>query len=237
MSAALKVTLLTQPATTYEFLKLNDGTKFNTRVVNDFEESDADEVVEFAGRACYQSWDTPNPKTATNEGYISNILAQEHFSVLEHASFTFYIEGVSRSLTHELVRHRHLSFSQLSQRYVDQSELNYVIPPALRGNEMLKKQLHINWLVALNTYDAIVDEMVQAGAKRKEARQAARAVLPEMTETKIVVTGNGSSWRHFLQKRNHPAADAEIRELAQEIQRQLIEVAPNLFKDLEALNG
>lgn len=75
-------------------------------------------LVEFAGRACYQSWAKPNPRTATNGGYLKHLLAVGHDSVLEHATVTFYITGISRSCTHELIRHRHFSFSQLSQRFV-----------------------------------------------------------------------------------------------------------------------
>ena len=75
-------------------------------------------LAEFAGRACYQSWSKPNPRTATNAGYLRHILEVGHLSVLEHGSVTFYLTGVSRSLTHELIRHRHFSYSQLSQRYV-----------------------------------------------------------------------------------------------------------------------
>ena len=79
-------------------------------------------LAEFAGRACYESWHKPNPATATNAGYLRHILEVGHLSVLEHGSVTLYLRGVSRSLTHELVRHRHLSFSQLSQRYVPERE-------------------------------------------------------------------------------------------------------------------
>src|SRR5690554_5126308 len=82
----------------------------------------AEALSEFAGRACYQAWERPNPKTAHNVDYLANILKQGHESVLEHGSVSFYIEGVSRSLTHELIRHRHLSFSELSQRYVNVEE-------------------------------------------------------------------------------------------------------------------
>lgn len=78
--------------------------------------ANADELGEMAGRLCYKSWKRPNPVTANNKGYIGNIIAQQHFSVLEHASATFWISGVSRSLTHELVRHRHLSFSAEEDR-------------------------------------------------------------------------------------------------------------------------
>src|SRR5262249_31490582 len=75
-------------------------------------------LAEFAGRACYQSWNKPNPATATNQGYLRHILDVGHLSVLEHGVVTMYLTGVSRSLTHELIRHRHFSYSQLSQRYV-----------------------------------------------------------------------------------------------------------------------
>lgn len=71
-------------------------------------------LVEFAGRACYQSWSKPNPRTATNESYLRHVIEVGHLSVLEHASATFYITGISRSCTHELIRHRHFSYSQLS---------------------------------------------------------------------------------------------------------------------------
>ena len=86
-------------------------------------------LVEFAGRACYQSWSKPNPKTATNAGYLRHIIDVGHFSVLEHASVSFYITGISRSCTHELIRHRHFSYSQLSQRYVPEKESRVVVPP------------------------------------------------------------------------------------------------------------
>src|SRR5690554_1935779 len=105
--------------------------------VDQFDGTAVDTLVEFAGRSCYQSWKRPNPATATNEGYIANILKQGHFSVLEHASATFYVQGVSRALTHELIRHRHLSYSQLSQRFVNEGrEDDLVLPPAARGDEV-----------------------------------------------------------------------------------------------------
>lgn len=88
-------------------------------------------VPEFGGRACYQSFHRPGEKTRTNKGYLANILEQKHESVLEHASVSFYVTGVSRALTHELVRHRHHSYSQLSQRYVPTDNIRFVVPPAV----------------------------------------------------------------------------------------------------------
>lgn len=133
-------------------------------------------------------------------------------------------------MTHELIRHRHLSFSQLSQRFVDETLAEFVMPPALDNDE------DRHWLsevhIALETYHAIAKRLQDKGLTRKQAREAARAVLPNATETRIVVTGNMRAWREFIAKRNTPAADAEIRELAREIQRQLTELAPNTFQDM-----
>ncbi len=201
-----------------------------------------EQLAEFAGRACYQSWSKPNPKTATNKGYLEHILETGHHSVLEHGSATFYIEGVSRSLTHELVRHRHLSFSQLSQRYV--SGADFVAPPAIADDP----ELHQMFLSAIDNaagwYKDFLEKLdekfadLPAGTgKKKQARQAARAVLPNATETKIVVTGNYRAWRHFIGLRATEAADVEIRELAVEILKQLHSIAPNVFQDFLYADG
>ena len=114
--------------------------------------SDADMLAEFAGRLCYQSWDRPNPGTRANSDYIANILRQQHYSVLEHAGFTVAITGVSRSFTHELVRHRHLSFSQLSQRFVDESEAAFVPPPLFRDNPEVMEILRAHHAACLEAY-------------------------------------------------------------------------------------
>src|SRR5882757_8975043 len=98
-------------------------------------------LVEFAGRACYQSWSKPNPKTATNAGYLRHIIDVGHLSVLEHASVSFYITGISRSCTHELIRHRHFSYSQLSQRYVPEADSQIVVPPGMEDDPELRQIL------------------------------------------------------------------------------------------------
>src|SRR6478609_734635 len=94
-------------------------------------------LAEFAGRACYQSWSKPNPATATNAGYLSHILEVGHLSVLEHGVVTFYFTGVSRSFTHELIRHRHFSYSQLSQRYVPERNAAMVEPDVIASDPEL----------------------------------------------------------------------------------------------------
>jgi thymidylate synthase (FAD) len=190
----------------------------------------ADELAEQAGRLCYLSWDRPNPKTANNDDYLRNILVQGHYSVLEHASATFYIDGVTRNFTHELIRHRHLSFSEVSQRYVDVSEFPFVVHPGLAG------EIDPEWTPGFltegrNWYRSLVTRLTERGMNRKEARQAARHVLPGGMETKIVVTGNHRAWRDVLVKRLAPGADAEFQAVARELLRHLILIAPNTYQD------
>ncbi len=189
-----------------------------------------DQLAEFAGRACYESWGRPNPVTATNAGYMDHILDVGHYSILEHASFTFVISGVSRSFTHELVRHRHLSFSQKSQRYVDESKSKFIPPPGASPAEiLLLADLHAR---ALWTYKQVLAERESHGAARKNARQAARAALLNSNETKIVVTGNVRAWREVILKRHTPAADVEFYAVAEEILKHLIDKVPNSVQDL-----
>lgn len=196
--------------------------------------STTDELAEAAGRLCYLSWARPNPKTATNKGYLKNIIDQQHFSVLEHASATFYIDGVSRNFTHELVRHRHLSFSEVSQRYVNVGEFPFVAHPGLKDLPVGALGIHgeQGW-ENKSFYRKIVDSLISAGKSRKEARQAARFVLPSGLETKILVTGNMRAWREVLQKRLSLQADAEMRLVAQKILANLKEISPNTFQDFE----
>lgn len=201
-------------------------------------------LVEFAGRACYQSWSKPNPKTATNAGYLRHIIDVGHFSVLEHASVSFYITGISRSCTHELIRHRHFSYSQLSQRYVPEKDSRVVVPPGMEDDADLRHILTEAADAARATYSELLAKLEAKFAdqpnailRRKQARQAARAVLPNATETRIVVTGNYRAWRHFIAMRASEHADVEIRRLAIECLRQLAAVAPAVFADFEVTTG
>lgn len=197
-------------------------------------------LVEFAGRACYQSWSKPNPKTATNAGYLRHIIDVGHLSVLEHASVTFYISGISRSCTHELIRHRHFSYSQLSQRYVPENDSLVVVPPGVEDDDELRRILteaadasRATYLELLDKLEAKFADQPNAVLRRKQARQAARAVLPNATETRIVVTGNYRAWRHFIAVRASEHADIEIRRLAIACLRQLADVAPAVFGDFD----
>jgi thymidylate synthase (FAD) len=197
-------------------------------------------LVEFAGRACYQSWSKPNPRTATNASYLRHIIDVGHFSVLEHASVSFYITGISRSCTHELIRHRHFSYSQLSQRYVPEHDSEVVLPPGMEEDPELAEIFtaaadasRAAYTELLGRLEAKYADQPNAVLRRKQARQAARAVLPNATETRIVVTGNYRAWRHFIAMRASEQADIEIRRLAIECLRQLIDVAPQVFSDFE----
>ncbi|MGV0834767.1 FAD-dependent thymidylate synthase [Mycolicibacterium thermoresistibile] len=205
-------------------------------------------LVEFAGRACYQSWSKPNPRTATNASYLRHIIDVGHLSVLEHATVSFYITGISRSCTHELIRHRHFSYSQLSQRYVPERDARVVLPPGIEDDPELQEIFTAAADASRATYTELLTRLEVAFAdqpagsdkpaapsvlRRKQARQAARAVLPNATETRIVVTGNYRAWRHFIAVRASEQADLEIRRLAIECLRQLIEIAPAAFADFE----
>lgn len=211
------------------------GTKFGD-AVDECDVTDADHLAEFAGRSCYKAYDRKRPETATTEGYLNNILSQGHYSVLEHSSVTFYVTGVSRSLLTELERHRFLSFSVESQRYVDQAASHPlpVIPPSFNKlpatGPWLKLDEHYG--NSLNLYEDTVRDALRAGLTIKEAREAARAFLPNATPVDMVVTGNLRCWRDVIAKRYHVTADAEIQLFATEILSHLRELAPFSVSDI-----
>lgn len=199
--------------------------------------SDAEALVEFAGRACYESFNKPNPRTASNKAYLRHILEVGHYALLEHSTATVYITGLSRSASHELVRHRHFSFSQLSQRYVHPDETRVVVPELIARDEELTRLFMQAIDESRFAYDEILSslegrlEEANALLRKKQARQAARAVLPNATETRIVVTGNYRAWRHFIGARATEQADEEMRGLAIACLKLLQEQSPVLFDD------
>jgi len=203
------------------------------------ESTDGERLAEFAGRLCYMSQRNPAHRD-TNE-YLQNIKKQLHGSVLEHANYSLLLEGISRSLTHELVRHRAgFAYSQLSQRYVDESEANFVMPPAIIGDAELETVWRAQMEEAQKTYVSLVEKLIARYAwvadkvhRRKMAREAARGVLPNSTETKIVVTGNVRAWRTMLELRAGEGAELEIRRLAVMIIRVLQNEASAFFSDFE----
>lgn len=208
-----------------------DGNDVFSDLMPDQSLYEVETLTEFAGRACYQSFNRPNPATATTEDYLRRTLfEQAHWSIAEHATATFYITGVSRAFTHELIRHRHLSYSQLSQRFVDEADAKIVVPPALRGNKWQAAELEDEMERAVDTYKYVVNTLGGGdGLPRKQAREAARAVLPNMTETRIVVTGNLRAWHEVVERRTAPDADAEMQEVMGMVRDQLTTIAPTIF--------
>lgn len=206
------------------------------RMIIQEESREAETLTVFAGRQCYESFHRPNTATAEDADYLARTLYQEkHWSIAEHATVTLLFEGVSRAFTHELIRHRHLSYSQLSQRFVNESYANMVLPPAIREleNGAVKRNAldAIEELagVAQNLYDTLVEELASEGLPRKQAREAARAVLPNMTETSIVVTGNLRAWHEVIERRTAPDADAEMQEVMGKAKKELAAIAPTMF--------
>lgn len=199
-------------------------------------------LCETAGRVCYMSFAKPRP--GGNAAYLQHIKESGHGSVLEHAVWNLLIVGVSRTLTHELIRHRAgMGYSQLSQRYVDESVAEYVEPDIIAADP----ESHRVWLEAVEHAHRCYVQLAELLAKRiaadpatkdlaptdrrKSARQAARSVLPNATETKIFVTANGRALRNFLEQRGSRHAEPEIRLLANEVCRIMQKEAPHLFDD------
>lgn len=201
-------------------------------------------LVEMAGRVCYMSF--KNPRPGGNHAYIKHILEVGHGSVLEHAVFSLLITGVSRSLTHELIRHRAgFGYSQLSQRFVDESDCDFVLPPGIKEDNAAYGVWITSVAQASVRYETIAEilhtneftDIEDKTLRRKRAREAARSVLPNCTATKIFMTGNARAWRHFLEMRGSEHADAEINRLARAVLSKLQSAAPNLFGDYTVTNN
>lgn len=202
---------------------------------------DAEGLVEASARLCYHSYAKGRKDI---KDFIDNLLASKDGSVFEHVYYGFLITGISRSLSHEFVRHRAgFAYSQRSQRYVDESSANYILPPLLERNfsDEQKAAYEGNIKMQVELYNSLVDEnedleelrqshSVKPSDRRKKVRSAARSVLPNAMETKMFVTANVRAWRHFIEMRGH-FADEEIRRLAIMILRVLQKEAPLFFGD------
>ena len=227
---APRVTLIARP----EFLEPE-----HLRVEWRGDASAGERLAEFAGRVCYMS--QHNPANRTTAEYLENIKKQGHGSVLEHAVYVLLIEGISRSCSHELVRHRAgFGYSQLSQRYVDESHAAFVLPPAMIGDERLEAAWEHEIANAQAAYVHAVEALMERYGwvtdkvhRRKLAREAARSVLPNATEVKIVVSGNARAWRTMLELRCGEGAELEIRRMAIACLRVLQREAVALFSDFE----
>lgn len=198
-------------------------------------------LSELAGRVCYMSFGEKQGRRSNRE-YLENIIRMEHGSVLEHAVWNFVVTGVSRSFTHELIRHRvGWGYSQLSQRYVDESTADFVEPSIIASDP----DLHSVWLASVTQAHAAYRTLAEGLAarierehpelkgrdKRKRAREAARSVLPNATETKIFMTANARALRHFIEYRGAPDAEPEIRTVAMAMLDIMRKESPSLFGD------
>ncbi|ADL11694.1 FAD-dependent thymidylate synthase [Acetohalobium arabaticum] len=166
------------------------------------------------------------------EDLLNIILGNGHYSTLEHVTFTFAIEGISRVTSHQLVRHRIASYSQQSQRYVrEKDQFNYIIPDKIKDNEELTELFIENMKQQQKLYNKLTAGLMEDGYEEKEAIEAARYLLPNATETKIVVTMNARSLLHFFEVRCCNRAQREIREMANEMLNQVKDIAPIIFNN------
>ena len=206
---------------------------------------DGAQLSKVAGQLCYMSFGPKRSMNAQAKRYFDNLKSSGHGSVFEHANFSVLLYGISRSVTHEMVRHRAgFGYSQLSQRFVSGRMLRFVERPEYRSDEQLHEQFLRRIERAAEEYAFLANrllEMQQAGVSilsaeartdlRKKVQQSARSVLPNETEAPIVVTGNGRSWRHFIEARADAHAEVEIRELAVRVFLCLRLTDPVLFDD------
>ncbi len=211
---------------------------------------DPEKLIASAAKLCYSSSDVAtlmdNLTDEKIKEFIDMLNAIGHESPMEHASFTFAVEGISRACSHQLVRHRIASYSQKSQRYVDENDFEYVTPPSVLADDRTKEQYDIQMKHIANAYvrlrNALVDyhkntliadghsEKSALSAAKKLANEDARFLLPNACETKIVVTMNVRSLFNFFKHRCCNRAQWEIRAVACEMLRLCCEVAPNIFK-------
>lgn len=183
-----------------------------------------EKMVAAAARLCYSSRgateirDDLTPEKV--DKFLGRLTQMGHFSPTEHVSFTFAIEGISRALSHQLVRHRLASYSQKSQRYVKESNFAYIVPPSIRDNPK-----------ALRTYEGAMEQIRAAYQQlvRVVPKEDARYVLPNACETKLVATFNCRSLHNFFSLRCCQRAQWEIRELAEKMLAEVRKVAPRLF--------
>ena len=195
-------------------------------------------LVAAAAKLCYSS--SPVDEIMENltdeavEKFLTKLVDMGHESPTEHASFTFMIDGITRACSHQLVRHRLMSFSQRSQRYVNESGFQYVVPQEIQNNESTRRYFHGLMSDLDDAYIHLVEKLREAGRTKEEANESARAILPNACTTSLVLTANARELMHFFNKRCCSRAQDEIRSVADEMLRQCKEVAPILFKNAGA---
>ena len=202
--------------------------------------TDAENLIEYGGRGCYEQWSKPREATRKNKDYIRRTAFEmQHGSILEHASVTLRFSGVSRAWLMEMERHRHLSWSVASQRYIDGEKFGVVMPPAIRDSS---SSVQHRWREATKkAYDeyAVLSDSLNdfEDVPLKQRREAARGILPNCVETRGVVTGNLRAWSTILPLRAHPTADAEMQEVSMLILDAIAPVAPTVAQYIEEQIG
>jgi len=205
------------------------------------------QLCKIAGQTCYASFSSKRTMNREAGRYFKNIMESGHGSVLEHANFSFLLYGLSRSLTHELIRHRAgFGFSQLSQRYVSGRVLRFVERPEFQDggkfHQLFLERIDRAYAEYHQLADILLAEqgsgaaILSAEAKtdlRKKVNQAARGLLPNETETIMVITGNVRAWRHVIEMRASDHSELEIRALAVRVFLCLREIEPILFGDYQ----
>jgi len=182
---------------------------------------EAEEIIEKACRICYDS----RPNEVTRQDFIRSIIKRGHESVIEHASATFEVTGVSRALTHQLVRHRLASYSQRSQRYVKENRFDYVIPLSVKKDVTSTTR----YCTLMDAIGETYQQLVNLGIPAEDARM----VLPNACHTSIIMTMNFREYRHFFKVRCDKHAQWEIREMATDMLDLLARyVSPAVFGDL-----
>jgi thymidylate synthase (FAD) len=211
---------------------------------------DPERIIATAARLCYSPSDIMSLKEGLTdekvESFVSMLISIGHESVLEHVSFTFGIEGISRACSHQLVRHRIASYSQKSQRYVNEDGFDFITPPEIAAVPEAKAEFERQMEALTESYNRIADILTEnhkktfmeqgfdekeaASRARKKANEDARFVLPNACETKIVVTMNVRSLLNFFRHRCCCRAQWEIKDVADEMLKLCCEAAPNVFK-------
>ena len=183
---------------------------------------DAEKVIELAGRTCYMSQVRITPDSS--EGFIRMLVAKGHLSVLEHASAVFRISGISRASTHQLVRHRLCSFSQRSQRYVREDAGSFIVPPSISGHDEARSVFDD----AVTNSMAAYSQLLKIGIPKEDAR----FVMPNATESEIILSANLRELRHIILTRGSRQAQWEVRGVAGEMLQIIKQPAPNVFADI-----
>lgn len=194
---------------------------------------DPEEVVAMAAKLCYSQAGVEELKEkieAKDQAvFVEKLAAIGHLSPIEHISFTFGIEGISRACTHQLVRHRVASYSQQSQRYVKAEQFDYIIPPSIKQNPVLVAEFERLMTEVQENYTKLLKQLEELGYKGEAGQQDARYLLPNAAETKIIVTMNARELLHFLKLRCCNRAQWEIRAMAERMLALAKTVAPTIF--------